>query len=77
MSNYLINHKNCPECGGRIKGYYYYCALLWESGCRKLEIYRHIPDDCRCYFSCYVFLNKNRENTFSRKLYSAIFLNNL
>jgi len=26
MSNYIINHKNCPECGARIKGYYYYCG---------------------------------------------------
>lgn len=26
MSNYLINHKNCPECGRRVKGYYYYCG---------------------------------------------------
>lgn len=23
MSNFIINHKYCPECGGRIKGYYY------------------------------------------------------
>ena len=26
MSNLFINHKYCPECGGRIKGYYYYCG---------------------------------------------------
>lgn len=26
MSNYLINHKNCPECGRRLKDYYYYCG---------------------------------------------------
>ena len=26
MNNFIINHKNCPECGGRIKGYYYYCC---------------------------------------------------
>lgn len=26
MGNLFINHKNCPECGGRIKGYYYYCG---------------------------------------------------
>lgn len=26
MSNFIINHKYCPECGGRIKGYYYYCG---------------------------------------------------
>ena len=26
MSSFFINHKNCPECGARIKGYYYYCG---------------------------------------------------
>ena len=26
MSKLLVNHKYCPECGGRIKGYYYYCG---------------------------------------------------
>lgn len=26
MGNLFINHKSCPECGGRIKGYYYYCG---------------------------------------------------
>ena len=26
MSKLFINHKNCPECGERIKGYYYYCG---------------------------------------------------
>ena len=26
MSNLFINHKYCPECGGCIKDYYYYCG---------------------------------------------------
>ena len=26
MNHFIINHKKCPECGGRIKGYYYYCG---------------------------------------------------
>ena len=26
MTSYLINHKNCPECGRRVKSYYYYCG---------------------------------------------------
>ena len=26
MSRFFLNYKNCPECGARIKGYYYYCG---------------------------------------------------
>lgn len=26
MSKFLINYKSCPECGRRIKDYYYYCG---------------------------------------------------
>lgn len=26
MSKLFINYKYYPECGGRIKGYYYYCG---------------------------------------------------
>lgn len=26
MSRFFVNHKNCPECGAIIKGYYYYCG---------------------------------------------------
>ncbi|WP_151725593.1 hypothetical protein, partial [Acinetobacter ursingii] len=38
MSNLFINHKNCPECGGRIKGYYYYCG---QCGSQNVVNWKH------------------------------------
>lgn len=33
MGKLLINHKHCPDCGARIKGYYYYCG---QCGCEDV-----------------------------------------
>lgn len=38
LSNLFINHKNCPECGGRIKGYYYYCG---QCGSQNVVNWKH------------------------------------
>lgn len=26
MGKYLINHNRCPDCGNRLKSYYWYCG---------------------------------------------------
>ncbi len=75
MSNYLINHKNCPECGGRIKGYYYYCGrcgnqdvVNWKFTGIFLMIAGAI-----FFLVMYFSTKKSVKIPFSRKLYSAIF----
>jgi len=59
LSNLFINHKNCPECGGRIKGYYYYCG---QCGSQNVVNWKHTGDifvDCWKDFSgCYAFFAK-------------------
>lgn len=29
----MFKHRKCPDCGARLKGYYYYCG---QCGCRDI-----------------------------------------
>ncbi|ELX06495.1 hypothetical protein ACINNAV57_A0084 [Acinetobacter baumannii Naval-57] len=78
LSNLFINHKNCPECGGRIKGYYYYCG---QWGSQNVVNWKHtgifLLIAGKIFLVAMLFLLKNFVQIhFFHKFHCANFLNN-